>query len=540
MSETQTQKKENTKGKRYQNFIELILVGSVTGVFAGAVVTLYNLCSKFGEEFSRDAYATVRANPAFIPLLFLVLALGAFLLTAAVYFVSMAKGSGLPQVEGATRGILQFSWFRDGAVMFAASLLSIFMGLSAGSEGPSLHVGAASGEGVARILKRNEMIRRYQVTGGACAGLAVAFNAPLTGVAFAFEEAHKRFTPEVFICAFSSVIFALLTRSLLYGAFGLTAESFFHNFAFPTDMTSGLFYLFLAASAIVCGVVGVLFYKWVLLLHGWFEKIQAKPFVKTLIRIGIVVLLGGVFSLVTVNVMGGGKELIMAFGTQGGTQSLSVESVFGLPLVATLLIVCALKFIITGANMGAGVPCGAFIPMLAIGACIGALLNLLWVKLGMPPEYCDLLVMVCMSAFLTAIVKAPITGVVMVCELTWSFAYLLPVVIGVAVGYVIGDIARTDSIYEELLELFVKEHDIGKSDKRETFTLTVVKGALAEKREIRAVLWPAGVRVQELIRGGASLIPDGETELLAGDELIIVCTSKEPQATLEELKQILE
>ena len=538
--EEKTQKKENINGKRYQNFIELILVGSVTGVFAGAVVTLYNICSKFGEEFSRDAYAVIRANPAFIPLLFLVLILGAFLLTAAVYFVPMARGSGLPQVEGATRGILRFSWFRDGAVMFAASLLSIFLGLSAGSEGPSLHIGAASGEGVATLLKRNEMIRRYQVTGGACAGLAVAFNAPLTGVAFAFEEAHKRFTPEVFICAFSSVIFALVTRSILYGAFGLTAESFFQNFVFPTEMATGWFYLFLAASAIVCGVAGVLFYKWVLFLHEKFEKMQAKPFVKVLIRIGVVVLLGGVLSLITVNVMGGGKELILAFGTQGGTQPIAVESVFGLPIVATLILVCVFKFIITGANMGAGVPCGAFIPMLAIGACIGAMLNMLWVKLGMDPKYCDLLVMVCMSAFFTAIVKAPITGVVMVCELTWSFAYLLPVVIGVAIGYVIGDIARTDSIYEELLELFVVEHEIGKDDVRETFTLTVAEGALAEKREMRAVLWPAGVRVQELIRGGVSHIPDGETELQAGDVLIIVCTVKEPQAALEELKQILE
>ena len=538
--EEKTQKKENIKGKRYQNFIELILVGSVTGVFAGAVVTLYNICSKFGEEFSRDAYAVIRATPAFIPLLFLVLILGAFLLTAAVYFVPMARGSGLPQVEGATRGILRFSWFRDGAVMFAASLLSIFLGLSAGSEGPSLHIGAASGEGVANLLKRNEMIRRYQVTGGACAGLAVAFNAPLTGVAFAFEEAHKRFTPEVFICAFSSVIFALVTRSILYGAFGLTAESFFQNFVFPTEMATGWFYLFLAASAIVCGVVGVLFYKWVLFLHDKFEKMQAKPFVKVLIRIGVVVLLGGVLSLITVNVMGGGKELILAFGTQGGTQPIAVESVFGLPIVATLILVCVFKFIIMGANMGAGVPCGAFIPMLAVGACIGAMLNMLWVELGMDPKYCDLLVMVCMSAFFTAIVKAPITGVVMVCELTWSFAYLLPVVIGVAIGYVIGDIARTDSIYEELLELFVVEQEIGKGDVRETFTLTVAEGALAEKRELRAVLWPAGVRVQELIRGGVSHIPDGETELQAGDVLIIVCTVKEPQSVLEELKQILE
>lgn len=537
--EEKTQKKG---GKRYQNFIELILVGSVTGVFAGAVVTLYNVCAKFGEEISQNAYAFLRANPAFLPLLFLVLALGAFLLSAAVYFVPMAKGSGLPQVEGATRGVLRFTWWKDATVMFAASLLSIFMGLSVGSEGPSLHIGAASGDGVAMVLKRREMIRRYQVTGGACVGLAAAFNAPLTGVAFAFEEAHKRFTPEVFICAFSSVIFGLITRTLLYDLFGWQTESFFHNFAFPQGaITDWKFFLFLVISAIVCGLVGVLFYKLVFLLRSGFEKIaKDKPFLNVFLRILIVVILGGVASLVTVNVMGGGKELIESFGTRGGAGSAQVESVFSLPIVLSLLVVCLLKLLLTGANLGAGLPGGAFIPMLAIGGCVGYLLSLFWVNLGMDPAYCDLLVMVCTAAFFTTVVKAPITGVVMVCELTWSFAFLLPVVVGVAIGYVIGDIARTESIYEHLLEKFVEEQEIGKNHETEQFTLRIEKGALAEKREIRNVLWPAGVRVIEILRGERRILPHGETELLAGDVLTVLCTAQDPKKALEDLKSIVE
>lgn len=74
------------------------------------------------------------------------------------------------------------------------------------------------------MFRRSEMVRRYQVTGGACTGLAVAFNAPLTGMAFAFEEAHKRFTPEVFICAFSSVIAGLLARTAICAAAGVTVR----------------------------------------------------------------------------------------------------------------------------------------------------------------------------------------------------------------------------------------------------------------------------------------------------------------------------
>ena len=536
-------KKESTKKKPsvYENALQLLVVGSITGVFAGAVVTLYNLCAKQGEAISRDAYAFVRANPACIPLLLLVLGLGAFLLSVAIYFVPMVKGSGIPQTEGATRGILRFKWYRDAAVMFAASLASIFMGLSAGSEGPSLYIGAASGDGVARLLKRNEMIRRYQVTGGACAGLAVAFNAPLTGMAFAFEEAHKRFTPEVFICAFSSVIFALITRSILYSALNLPTESFFENYIFPQGAVFDVrFYVFLVLSAAVCGALGVLLYKWVFAMRAAFGNIRAKTaFLRNFFRILIAVLIGGAASLVTVNVMGGGHGLIEALGTHGGADEIAVERVLGLSLVITLLIVCALKFLLTGVNMGAGVPCGAFIPMLAVGACVGALLNLAWVRLGMDAAYCDFLVMVCMSAFFTAIVKAPITGIVMVCELTWNFSALLPVVIGVSIGYFIGDLSRTDSIYEKLLEIYEEETGVHANAVRTSFTFTLESGAIAERREMRDVLWPAGVRVAEILRSDERILPDGDTVLLSGDVLTLEVKTSEPQKVKDELTHIL-
>lgn len=542
MREALEKKTKGRWGNVYKNAVQLIFVGIVTGVFAGAVVTLYNILVKRGEAISRGLYAFVRANPAFIPLLFVTLALGAFLLSVAVYLFPMIKGSGIPQTEGATRGLLRFKWYRDAVAMFAASLLSIFMGLSAGGEGPSLHIGAASGDGVASLLRRNEMIRRYQVTGGACAGLAVAFNAPLTGMAFAFEEAHKRFTPEVFICAFSSVVFALLTRNALFTVFKLETTSFFHSYAFPAGaITDWKFYCFLLGGAIVCGVMGILFYKWVLLLYKLFGKIRfKKKFLGTFVRISIAVLLGGAISLITVNVMGGGHELIESLGTLGGTTEQSVTSVFSLPLLATLIIVCLLKFTVTGVNMGAGIPCGAFIPMLAIGACLGAVLNLAWVKLGMDPAYCDFMVMICMAAFFTAVVRAPITGIVMVCELTWSFSALLPVIIGVAIGYFIGDLSRMDGIYETLLEKFEEETGVAQRAVSEIFIYTVGENSLADKREVRDVLWPHGTKVQEIMRGETKILPDGDTVLQSGDVLTFVCQTPDNEKVKDDLKHILD
>ena len=93
-------------------------------------------------------------------------------------------------------------------------------------------IGGACGCGASDMLRRNALIRRYQITGGACAGLAVAFNAPFTGMMFAFEEGQKRFTPEVFVCAFSSVVFAVLVRNLLYAAFGMDVGAYFTTFSF--------------------------------------------------------------------------------------------------------------------------------------------------------------------------------------------------------------------------------------------------------------------------------------------------------------------
>ena len=298
-------------------------------------------------------------------------------------------------------------------------------------------------------------------------------------------------------------------------------------------------YGFVFLSSAVCGALGVLFYKLVFFLRGSFKKIRPpKPWSGEFVRILIAVLLGGALSLATVNVMGGGHGLIESLGTFGGTAEETTESVFGLPLVWTLLLVCALKFLITGVNMGAGVPCGAFIPMLAIGACIGALLNRAWLSLGMDAAHADLMVMICMAAFFTTIVKAPITGIVMVCELTWSFAPLLPVVIGVSVGYIIGDVSRTESIYEKMLDLFEEETGVKERARREIFSVAVQPRCIADGRAVRDVLWPSGAVVTEIGRGTEKILPDGDTELRAGDTLTVVCRTDSPEKTREDLQHI--
>ena len=533
-----TMKRRKKTGDLYRNFIQLVLVGSITGIFAGAIVTFFNILVHEGEHISQDVYAYIRSNPAFIPLLFFALLGGAFLIGVAVNISSVIRGCAIPQTEGATRGIVPLKWWRDLTLMFACSLLSVFMGLSIGSEGPSVLIGACAGDGVSSTLRRNQMIRKYQITGGACVGLAVASNAPLTGMAFAFEEAYKRLTPEVFICSATSVITGMLTRHSIYYLCGDKILTTFGSYVFYQLPISS--YGFALLSGIACGLLGVAFYKLAFLMRGLFKKIHVRnnPKLSHGIRVAVAVLLGGIVSLIAAGVMGSGHGLIESIGTLGGTIEVSAKAAFGLSLVWTLLVILLLKMLITTVNIGSGIPCGIFIPIIAIGACLGGLLNTLWLKMGMDKAHCDLMVMICMAAFFTTVVKAPITSIVMICEFTGSFAHLLPVIIAVFIGYFIGETFRTEGIYEELLEEYEKETDTHERV-LEIFTFTLERGALAEKRVVRDILWPAGARVTEIARGEEKILPDGDTLLRSGDVLTIVCRTDKPEKAREELEHIL-
>lgn len=276
-------------------------------MFVGLVATVYAALDNLIEEFTRGYYSFFRNNPAFIPLLFLALATGGIVIGGAVRFFPMIRGNGIPVTEGAARGVIRYKWYQLLPAMFAASLFSVFMGLAAGGEGPSVAMGGACGYGVSNALRRNATVRRYQITGGACAGLAVASNAPLTGMAFAFEEAHKRFTPEVFTCAFSSVIVAVITRNLLAPLLGLSTGAAFSTFVFNANIHDPLFYLFAFTAAVVCALSAVGFYYLLRLFKRLFCRLT---FWKGTGKMAVPFLLAGVCGLITCGAIGDRKSVV--------------------------------------------------------------------------------------------------------------------------------------------------------------------------------------------------------------------------------------
>ncbi|MCD8286023.1 MAG: chloride channel protein, partial [Clostridia bacterium] len=410
----------------------------------------------------------------------------------------------------------------------------IFCGLSAGSEGPSLEIGACCGSASSVVLKRRQMVTRLQIAAGASAGLAVAFNAPVTGIVFAMEEAFHSFSSRVFICSAISVIFALLMHNAIRPLFGLSIGFTFETYTFASF--DWMMCVWALAAAIVTSLIAVGFYY----LMFWIKRLMKKvTFLKGTGKFLIPFLIAGAFGLITAYAIGGGHSFIMSLGTDGSGDYSSVELVFGLGLAASLVVIVIIRFIACVLNMSCGVPCGAFIPMLSIGAGIGAIISVLFKSWGMDPAFCDLLVIICMSVFFTTCVRAPITGVVMIFELTGNFSNLLPAIIAIAIAYYVGRAFHMKPLYEKLLDQFIDDEKLYENQQKYRFTLKVMPESSIDGNSVRSIIWPTNSLVVALrFPNGTSMVPDGETVLKAGDVIDIEAETEDEHALLDYLAEL--
>jgi H+/Cl- antiporter ClcA len=516
------------------NGLNLVLISIITGLFAGVIVTFYNILAKIGENTAEELYSLVRDNPVFVPLLFVGLIAGAFVIGTLVKFVPMIRGSGIPQIEGASRGTVRFNWYVTMCSMFAASLACIFLGLNAGAEGPSLEIGGCAGEAVGLALRRNKMVRRLQIASGASAGFAVAFNAPVTGLIFAMEEAFRSFSAQVFICAVLSVVTALLTRNAIRPLLGFGTGYTFEGFVFSQFDFVSMQWVVLAS--IVTSLAGVGFYYAVFATKKLFGKIK---FARGVGKYTIPFVCAGAFGLITAYAMGGGHSFIQALATNG-TGEIELERIFGISVLATIIIVVVIKFIASVMSMGCGVPCGVFIPMLAIGAGLGGALSILFQRLGMDGSFGDYLVIICMAVFFVTVVKAPITGIVMVFELTGQFTNFVAALLAIAIGYLVGMVFKTEPIYEKSLKLFVDEEKFEKDVVKERVELVIKAGSKADGAAIRTIIWPSDGLVTEVLHvDGTHSVPDGRTRLHAGERIVFECETHSRRELLEYLYEIV-
>lgn len=496
--------------------LRLFIEGIFVGIFGGLCISLFRFLLGEAEALRIYAYnaflipAVAKEN--FIPLCLWAAALvvTGFLLYRMCLYAPMAGGSGIPQVKGVILGLYKMKWFRILWVKIIAGALGIGAGLSLGREGPSIQIGAVAGQGLSRLLGRTRMEERYLITSGASAGLAAAFNAPLAGMMFALEELHRNFSGAVLLPTMTSAITATIVTHFFFGR--STSFHFLNLVPMPAEHL-GLVVLI----AISAGFAGIIFNYGLLHTSSFYNLPFFKnQYVKILFALFSACLLG--FFLP--QVLGGGNTLV---------DQLAAGRFTSLSFLVLLLIG---KYVFTLISYGCGVPGGFFLPLLVVGALLGSVEAHVLVSLELINEvYTPNIIIIGMVSLFAASVRSPITGTLLILEMTGDFGHLMALALGSAVAYITAELLKGEPIYDALLKKSLStKPDKACEEERNIVEVPIGSGSLLEGKKIRDVPRMKQTIIIDLKRHGESVIPDPDIRLQADDFLYILTASKNAAA----------
>jgi len=342
-----------------------------------------------------------------------------------VRFVPEAAGSGIPHVEETLARNGRLRWKRLLPVKFVAGALALASGLSLGREGPTVHLGAALASAVEGGLGTSA--RRALLAAGAGAGLTAAFSAPIAGAVFVLEE--LRVAPNLLMIStgLPAVLASYLVTTAVLGSQPM--------FALPPVVVPSAWLLpVFAVLGVGAGIVGVVFNRGLLGSLAAFGSMRRVPPPLRAAAVGVL----AAFVAVWLPAAIGSGEAIARVLVQGAPSPLG-----------GLVLLLAVKLALTVVSYGCGVPGGIFAPQLVLGAALGVIVHSLAPGLGggtLGPA----LATAGMVGVFSASVRAPLTGLVLVVELTHQSHLLLPQAIAAIVAYLVAAGLRDRPIYEAL------------------------------------------------------------------------------------------
>jgi len=502
---------ENNKHNTYNSLfhwhsfrLKLVFEGIGVGMIAGLIVVLYRFLLEKSGVLLTEVYHALAAKPSLIPVWIGVLIIIGYTVGLWVKHEPMISGSGIPQIEGVLLRKLDMTWWKVIIGKLVGGVLCIGAGLSMGREGPSVQLGAAVGQGFSKVFKRIKIEEKYLITCGASAGLAAAFNAPIAGVMFALEEVHKNFSPLVLLSALSAALSAdFVSREF----FGLKPVFEFKGLTILPLQD----YLYIILLGVILGVLGVVFNKTLLKTQNLYAKQKWLPKEFWII---FPLLISVILGFVLPQVLGGGNDLIVSL----------VSANFPL---AFLLVLLFIKFLFTMTCYGSGAPGGIFLPLLAIGALIGNAYGVVLVHFfHFDSVYISNFIILAMAGYFTAIVRAPITGTILITEMTGSFDHLLSLAVVSIAAYIVADLLGSKPIYEALLDKLLHKQGqdvvIGNEKDKSILEFAVCMGSFLEGKQIKAIEWPLHCLLVAVKRGEREIIPTGDTVIYPGDYLIVL------------------
>ena len=500
------------------HFGRAALIGLGAGLFAVGFRQALALAETRRQEMLQRLHEYPGWGWMVLPLIGLVV--GCLVGWVVTRFAPEAAGSGIPHLKGVLLHLRKLSPWRVIPIKFFGGILAIGSGLSLGREGPTVQIGAGVAKILAGILRAPEADIPQLLSAGAGAGLAAAFNAPLAGLVFVIEELHRELSSRTAAGALVATVCATVITQWLAGNT-------------PSFEVHGLAALPLAMLplAVIIGVVGgaggVLFNK--ALLRGQKAALVQQRIPKWALP-GIAGVLVGLVAWWMPDAVGGGHSV--AERVLGGTITANLTIAASIKMLAMLL---AAKLLLTAASYASGAPGGIFAPMLLMGALSGATLakigELVWPEMA---PHSQVLSVLGMAAFFAGSVRAPLTGIVLVSEMTGGYDLLFPICISVLAAYLIAEALRDAPIYDALLEADLERSGHGApSPEPRTVYMGIQSRSMLAGRAISEAKLPRGCLIILLERSGTSMLPAPETVLLAGDHVSILMPGEKPDVAME-------
>ncbi|WP_458405280.1 chloride channel protein [Methanobrevibacter sp.] len=509
----------NSISENPKYIFRLTLQGVMVGIFAGLMVCLYRFLLAGSESILRDYLNIIHGNILYIILFFIVLAILGILIDFLTKWEVDSAGSGIPQIYAEVKGHMEANWAK---VLFSKIVAGVFTalgGLSLGPEGPSVQIGGMAGKGIAKLFKGSKTDELRLILVGSAVGITAAFNAPLAGVIFVFEEINHGFDKTLVFIALVSAIVADFVSKIIFGQATILS---FPIYDIPLSS-----YWVLIILGVLIGFLGYLYNIGMMKSSDFVNRLNIPSWLKFV----LVFMVSGVVALLIPEISDGGHFMM---------DMLDVA----IPSLGILVVLLILKYLFSMFSFSSGAPGGIFLPILVLGAYIGAVFGSIVVpSLGLQHDLIYRFIVISMAGFFAATVRSPITGIVLLAEMSGSTESLVAMVIVSLIAYVIPTLLGNEPIYESLYDrlLLNKNREYVKKPSKHVLSEYIVPlNCNYINFKIKDIPFPKNAIVVSVIRNGKYIIAKEDFKIQYSDQIQILADSNDYPFIREEIEELFK
>ena len=495
----------------------LTVQGVMVGIFAGLMVCLYRYLLNGSEHILRDYLGMIHGNVLYIILFFIALAVMGLLIDRLTKWEVDSAGSGIPQIYAEVKGHMEANWAKVLFSKITAGVLTALGGLSLGPEGPSVQIGGMAGKGIARLFKGSKTDELRLILVGSAVGITAAFNAPLAGVIFVFEEINHGFDKTlVFIALVSAIVSDFISKMI----FGQSTILSFPIYNIPLES-----YWILVILGILIGLLGYVYNVGMIKSSEFVSNLKIPSWLKFV----LVFMVSGVVALTVPEISDGGHFMMDMLD-------------LAMPSLGVLVLLLVLKYLFSMFSFSSGAPGGIFLPILVLGAYIGAVFGTVVVPaFGLEHDLIYRFIVISMAGFFAATVRSPITGVVLLAEMSGSTESLVAMIIVSLIAYVIPTLLGNEPIYESLYDrlLLTKNREFVKKPSKHVLSEYVVPlDCNYINFKIKDIPFPKNAIVVSVIRNGKYVIPTEDFRIMYSDQVNILSDVNDYPYVRQEIEEM--